>query len=53
MHADFLAITLLTAHNGRHYDQLVLRDKVADASLSLARAGGEIELEGGGDLYHK
>lgn len=38
MHVDALAVTLRTANDGSNYDQLVLRDKVADASLVLAVA---------------
>lgn len=53
MHVDLLAITLLTAHNGRDDDQLIPRHEVADASLVLAVAGGQVEFQGGGELSHE
>ena len=53
VHVNLLAIALLAAHNGSNDDQLILRDEVADASLVLAVAGGEVEFQGCGELGHE
>lgn len=56
MHVDDLAVTLGTADDSGHHDQLVLRDEVADASLVLAAVaglGGQIKFQGCCDLHHK
>lgn len=50
VHIDLLTIALLTGHNGSNDDQLIPRDEVADASLVLAVAGGEVEFQGCGEL---
>jgi hypothetical protein len=53
MHVNPLAIPPLAADNSRNNNQLVLGDKVADASLvstAVAPGGGKIELQGGCEL---
>lgn len=53
VHIDLLTITFLTAYNGSDDDQLIPRHEVADASLVLAVAGGEVEFQGCGKLGHE
>lgn len=53
MHINLLTIALLTAHNGSDNDQLIPRHEIADASLVLAVAGGQVEFQGRGELSHK
>lgn len=53
VHVNLLPITLLTVHNRRNDDQLIPRHEVADASLVLAVAGGEVEFQGCGELGHE
>lgn len=50
MHVDLLAITLVAAYNGSDHDKLIAGHEVADASLVLTVAGGQIKLEGGNEL---
>lgn len=53
MHVDLLAIAFLAVHDSSHNDQLILRHEVADASLIVAVAGGEVELKSGCKLGYK
>lgn len=48
-HVDSLAVALVAAHNGRHHDQGVLGDKVANAPVLagvVSWLGHQVELEG-------
>ena len=50
MHVNLLAVTLVAAHDGSDHDELVAGHEVADASLVLAAAGRQVELQGGDEL---
>lgn len=53
MHINNHPIPLLTVHNSRNNNQLILHDEVANTPLVLAGRGEEVEFQGGRELHQE